>query len=306
MHDSVTKHATRACLTTGALARGLPAVLMVGPRPRPAPPLCSREGAARERALTERLLRSLVHFIMPHAATRAARLGRAIGPAVVLHIGARSTSHANACDTAAHIERLVCSLAPELRFVRIWMPPPTADGGGHSMTLLDDDLNALNTAPLVVLDYDCDDVACAGDTRRHSNVAMHDAREGAVAHEQSYTVSWSPGVYVRAEASLDARPLALRRAGSIVHATRQWGAWVEVMPAVANGHSFGGRGAGGWMLADGDSIGLGRLLTPSGTGAREHPRSHLLTHPSLCPNIKDCLAQVRASTHGAAGVIPTS
>ena len=100
--------------------------------------------------------------------------------------------------------------------------------------------------------------------------------ESPVVHEQTYTVGWSPGVYVRAEPRLDARPIGVRRAGTLVRAKCMWGPWIEVGPAADSPDtpSYGGRGAGGWMLADGDAIGCGRMLSPCGEGAREHKWQH--------------------------------
>ena len=267
MHDSTTRHATRALAPIASFSRELPTVFMIGPRPRPAPPPCSREGAAREAALSERIVRCLVYHTMPHVCARASRLGRAVGPAVVLRIGV----HATECDTVTLCQRLVQSLAPGLHFVSVCLPVPV--GTDAHCALLDDDAAAIAAAPLVLIDY-CHDAKPAGGATAGSMRSAH--HESPVAHEQTYTVGWSPGVYVRAEPRLDARPIGVRRAGTLVRAKCMWGPWIEVGPAADSPDtpSYGGRGAGGWMLADGDAIGCGRMLSPCGEGAREHKWQH--------------------------------
>ena len=306
------------------LSRELPTVLMIGPRPRPAPPRSSREGRARGAALTERLVACLVHHVLPHAARRTRQLGKATGPAVVLRLGGTappvssqpsSSSDAPIASSAAEVEtvglctRLLQSLAPKLRITSIWLPSPPSLAVPIP-ALLDDEAAALASAPIVLIEYREDAPQDGGksvqDDERaalvgaygwsHLNYSEANAYEK---HEHSYTVAWSPGVVVREAPSREAPVVGMRRAGSVVTTTRKRGAWVEINELDAGKSSGGWDGNsttpskatlplrernGGWMLADGDAHGFGRILDPKESD-----------HKWYCGRDKKALTQLESS-----------
>jgi len=176
----------------------------------------------------------------------------------------------------------LAALSPGLAVAQLWLPEPSASsssthGGGH--LLLDDEMAMIEAAPLVLLEYRYGAAtaavnrssftsATAGMFRAPSLATL--VAQHASSHAVSYSVAWTPGVRVRAEPSLSARVLGLRRSHTLVQSRRRLdteeGEWVEIEPADATSDG----GVGGWVLANGDAVGYGRLLTPAGEHAATH------------------------------------
>lgn len=297
--------ATRVAVTLPSVPP-LPCLVLLGPRPRPAPPTASREGAARRSKLDAKLLTWLTRRVLPDAQRRCHLLGRSTGPAVHLRIGwpppspqARSGLAPSAAradldppstpsragfieDTSERCMGFLAALSPGLAVAQLWLPEPSASsssthGGGH--LLLDDEMAMIEAAPLVLLEYRYGAAtaavnrssftsATAGMFRAPSLATL--VAQHASSHAVSYSVAWTPGVRVRAEPSLSARVLGLRRSHTLVQSRRRLdteeGEWVEIEPADATSDG----GVGGWVLANGDAVGYGRLLTPAGEHAATH------------------------------------
>lgn len=302
-----------ASILVAAISNALPPLMAVGPRPRPALASSSREARARDERLRAKLVAALCKHILPHAARRVSRVSQ--GPAVWLTLGGAGPQAL--CDgydpqaltkpscplltreteTAALCVRLMQSLAPRLAIRQLWLPTPTsgpdstAGASGplpkrraSGLALLDDEVELLRSAPLVLVSYCLDgsvtDVHPPTPSGAASKMASEsEARESmrlSSPLQGAYVVTWQPGVFVRALPSVRSKVVGMRRARSVVTALRRSGDWVEIAPVqgastsraadaggdLATGGDSFGRGAGGWVLTSDDASGFGRLLTP--------------------------------------------
>ena len=193
-------------------------------------------------------------------------------------------------ETAAACVQLVRALAPDVAVQRLWLP---GSCGQHApSSLLDDDADALSRAPLVVVDLQLDaafaaaaSLPCDDDDdeeeewdewgRVERPAAAPPARapppsstldgHTLLPHACTYQVVWRPGVRVRSRPSLRAPAVGWRRAGTVVRTTHQCAGWVQI-EAIAGAPN----GQDGWMLADGDGLGFGRVITPMAPHATGH------------------------------------
>lgn len=131
-------------------------------------------------------------------------------------------------------------------------------------------------------------------------------------HDVEYRVVHQPAVRVRSAPSTDARVVAVVRAGKRVRALRKVGEWVQT--------------DAGWLLTNGDSLGLGQLLAPtvvdcSGRSAatleqtetelrkmRRHPALELILHEHTLRGLplvaSDDACALLGVGKGGIGVVP--
>ena len=222
-------------------------VLLLGPRPRPAPLPTAACPAGLERNLMLRrlLLPAVLRHLLPEMERRWRTL-RSPRPAQVLCVTIGGVQHgATPADEGAGAGavciELLRGLAPAVRVRRLAL---TDD---PHLPLLDDEAALIYSSSLVLL---------------HTEVFTGPGPVGIAATakaEIALEVIWSPGVRVRAAPSLSAAVVGVRRTGDVVTAVGASGGWVRIDD--------------GWVLADGDKLGLGQLLRPLDGGATHAERS---------------------------------